>query len=115
MLLMSKLALLVVATFFSAVCFSQSEFDYQPLDARQPIRFNGRSIIFAGDTIQLGPKAFFIDGSLPDSLAGQFPFVFNTVQAAAAKLTPGTENDPMRLYLAPWVYWIDDPSDTTVR
>jgi hypothetical protein len=112
---MSKIFLLLIAAFFTTGSFSQTRFQYRSLDTSQPISFDGTSFVFAGDTIQLGPKAFFIDGSLPDSVAGKFPFVFNTVQAAAAKVTPGTENDPMILYLAPWVYWIDDPADTAVR
>ena len=32
-----------------------------------------------------------------------------------AQLTPGTADAPMKVYIAPSVYWIDDPDDPTVR
>lgn len=112
---MYKCFLALSVVLFHLSGFSQSSFKYQSLDAAQPIQFSGRQIIFKGDTMQLGPKAFFIDGNLPDSIVQQYPFVFNNVQDAAKQLTNGSETQPMVLYLAPWVYWIDNPDDTTVR
>jgi hypothetical protein len=95
--------------------FTQSSYNYQSLDITQPIKFSGRSITFSGDTILLGPRAFFIDGNLPDSIVRQYPYVFNSVKTAAAHLTNGNEETPMMVYLAPWVYWIDNPDDSLVR
>ncbi len=94
---------------------TQSAFQYQSLDPQDPIQCTGNSVIYHGDTILLGPHAFFIDGQLSDADAARYPFVFNSVQNAAAKLTDGTEEQPMTLYLAPWVYWIDDPDDPAIR
>jgi hypothetical protein len=37
------------------------------------------------------------------------------VNKAADKLTDGTEASPMKLYIAPYVYWIDNPDDTAIR
>src|SRR6478735_11068671 len=79
---------------------------YVSLDTKHPIIFSGDQFIYKGEKIKLGPKAFFIDGSLPDSVTTKQPFVFNSVNKAAEHLTNGTEGDPMVLYLAPWVYWI---------
>ncbi|MBE7171653.1 MAG: hypothetical protein INR73_13765 [Williamsia sp.] len=97
-----------------ALCCS-AQHTYHSLDPRQPIQFFGNRILFKEDTITLGPKAFFIDGALPDSLVASHPYVFNSVNKAAAHLTQGTEAAPMVLYLAPWVYWIDDPDDPAIR
>ena len=89
--------------------------NYQSLDPKQPIAFYGDHIVFDGKTIMLGPNAFFIDGNLNDAITAQHPYVFNSVQEAVKKLKDGTEQEPMKLYMAPYVYWIDNPDDTTTR
>lgn len=88
---------------------------YQSLDPTDPIVFAGNHIVYHGQRIDLGPKAFFIDGQLTDEQAAQSPYIFNSVNEAAGHLTDGTEEAPMVLYLAPYVYWIDDPDDPAVR
>ncbi|MBK8966045.1 MAG: hypothetical protein IPM36_05075 [Lewinellaceae bacterium] len=94
---------------------AQTPVQYNSLDQKNPIHFLGHSIVYQNDTIPLGPKAFFLDGQLTDAQAAQYPYVFNSLQSAAAKLTDGDEVQPMTLYLAPWVYWIDDPDDPVIR
>ncbi|MEA5128480.1 MAG: hypothetical protein VB074_09865 [Proteiniphilum sp.] len=90
----------------------------------QELRLNGLNgeIAFAGDylsykgkEIRLGPKAFYIDGQLSDEEVKAHRYVFNSVNEASRHLTNGTETDPMILYIAPWVYWIDDPDDPGTR
>ena len=88
---------------------------YTPLDASDPVGYFGSYIIYGGERITLGPKAFFIDGRLTDEEISGNPYVFNSVNEAAEHLTPGSFEDPMVLYMAPWVYWIDDPDDPEVR
>ena len=93
------------------------------LKARQPVKnllnpdlvFAGNHLIYKGNTIQLGPKAFFIDGQLSDQEVKKYSYVYNSVNEAAKHLTDGTEDSPMVLYLAPWVYWIDNPDDPEIR
>lgn len=97
------------------VCGGQPVTGYQSLDAKQPIVFGGDHLVYKGQKIVLGPKAFFIDGQLSDAVVAKHPYVFNSVNKAAEKLTHGTEASPMVLYLAPWVYWIDNPDDTAMR
>lgn len=101
--------------FFQVFCFAQQNKNYRSLDASQPIQFSGKSIVFNNDTITLDKHALFIDGNLSDAEAAKYPFVYNSVKTAAAHLTNGTEAEPMVLYLAPWVYWIDNPDDTATR
>ena len=92
-----------------------AQINYQPTDPDNPIAFDGKILTYKGDTIILGPKAFFIDGSLPDSIARTFPYVYTSMNEAASHLTPGNAEEPMTLYFAPWVYWIDNPDDPEIR
>lgn len=41
-----------------------------------------QTIDYKGTSVQLGPKAFLVDG---------------------------TVEEPMCIYIEPWVYWVDDP------
>ncbi|MBQ8423550.1 MAG: hypothetical protein IJY36_04760 [Coprobacter sp.] len=79
------------------------------------ITYCGNYIVYEGDTIRLNEKTFFIDGSLGKAETDKYPYVFNTINEAVKYLIPGTEREPMRLYIAPWVYWIDNPDDPAVR
>lgn len=94
-------------------CMAQSA--YKSLDPSNPIIFKGKYIVYKGDTIRLGQKAFFIDGQLTAQEAAKYPYVFNSMQEAVKQLSDGTENAPMMLYIAPYVYWIDKPDDPAIR
>ncbi len=107
--------LLILFVLFVNYSFGQQNTSYHPLDTNNPINFNGTSIEYNGQKINLGPKTFFIDGQLSDEEAGKYKFVFNSIQSASEQLTDGTESEPMILYIAPWVYWIDNPDDPEVR
>ncbi|MCX6236090.1 MAG: hypothetical protein NTY07_00805 [Bacteroidia bacterium] len=77
--------------------------------------FCGDNIVYQGKKIALGTKAFYIDGQLSDQEAAKYSFVYNSVNEAAKHLTDGTEESPMVLYIAPYVYWIDNPDDPAIR
>lgn len=79
------------------------------------ITFAGDYLLYKGEEIKLGPKAFYIDGQLSDEEVKGYRYVFNSVNEASLHLTNGSETDPMILYIAPWVYWIDDPDDPAIR
>ena len=79
------------------------------------IIFKGNHIIYKGKKIVLGPNAFFIDGQLTDAEVSKYKYVYNSVNEASKHLTNGTETNPMVLYIAPWVYWIDNPDDPEIR
>lgn len=76
---------------------------------------NAQSIYYKGVSVSLGPHAFYVDGSFDDAAASASPYIFNDFNEAMAAITDGTPEDPMRVYMAPWVYWIDDPDDPQVR
>lgn len=88
---------------------------YQSLDPGDPILFGGDHIIYQGERIELGERSFFIDARLPDEVAEQYPYVYNTVNDAVEHIVDGTENEPMTLHIAPYVYWLDDPDDPQIR
>ena len=94
---------------------AQNSFEYHSLDEQQPIEFLGNKIRFDGKEIELGPKTFFIDGQLSDDVVARYPYVFNSFNEASEKFVAGTEDDPMNVLIAPYVYWIDDPDDPTIR
>ena len=111
-----KINVLTVLSLLAAiVCQGQQVSGYKSLDAGNPVVFGGSYIVYHGKTIMLGPRAFFIDGQFTDEEAAKYPYVFNSVNKAAEHLTDGTEESPMVLYIAPYVYWIDDPDDPAVR
>ena len=87
---------------------------YTPIDISDPVEFGGTYIKYQGETIQLSETAIYLDGSLSDELAAQYPYVYNDITKAlsADALKNGTADKPMTVYVAPYVYWIDDPAAT---
>lgn len=89
---------------------------YKSLDAKNTITLKGNYIIYKGKTIKLDEKNFFIDGQLSDDDVECSPYIFNSIKEAVKHLKKGTSDiDRMTLYIAPYVYWIDDPDDPAVR
>ena len=93
---------------------SSSVDGYVPLDSEHPVTFGGTWIEYDGQRITLGENAIYLDGSLSDEVAGKYEYVYNDIKDAlsAAALKDGTEESPMTVYVAPYVYWIDDPEAT---
>ena len=87
---------------------------YVALDSSNPIEFGGSYIVYNGQTITLGSKAIYVDGSLSQTVADSYPNVYTSITAAlsATALTNGSQVDPMTVYVAPYVYWIDNPDAT---
>jgi len=95
--------------------FAQKNTGYESLDKTNPIAFYGDHIRYKGSKIILNETTFFIDGRLPNTDVVKYPFVFNDVNEALKHLKNGSESSPMTLYIAPYVYWIDNPDDPAVR
>lgn len=77
--------------------------------------FSKTYITYKGEKIELGQKAFFIDGQLSNEEASKHKYVYNSINEASKHLTDGTESSPMVLYIASWVYWVDNPDDPEIR
>lgn len=112
---MKKLIFSCLLLFLLGHCLAQELPDYTPLDVADPVVFKGTYLVYDGDTVVLGARAFFVDGQLSDEVVARYDFVFNSVNEAVKHLSHGTEEQPMVLYLAPYVYWIDNPDDPEVR
>ena len=86
------------------------------LDAANAIVLKSKCIIYHQQTIYLGEKSIFINGNLSDEEAARSPYVFNSFTEAMKHLVAGTsDQDRMKVYIAPYVYWVDDPDDPKVR
>ncbi len=68
--------------------------------------------VWQGHRYPLDGTHLLLDGTLPPGQA--HPFVYRTFQEINNHLSDGTEADPMTVYIAPYVYWIDDPDDERV-
>ena len=62
----------------------------------------------------LDARHFLLDATLPDSTVRQSPYLFNDFKDAVAHLENGTPREPMVLYIAPYVYWVDNPDNPDV-
>lgn len=88
---------------------------YVALDTSDPVEFCGDYFVYGGEKVQLSEKAIYIDGALSDEVADRYAHVYNDFVEAAAAFVDGTEAEPMKVYLAPYVYWVDDPDDEEIR
>lgn len=74
---------------------------------------DGKNVIYKEDgkeiKITLNEKNFFINGRLNET-ESSFPYVYKSFNEALDDATNGTEDEPMNLYIAPYVYWIHDPN-----
>lgn len=77
------------------------------------IEFNGSSITYKGEEIKLGKRCIYVNSSLGED-ADKYDFVYSDIKEALSKtaLTDGTQLQPMKIYLEPNVYWIDNPDAT---
>ena len=110
---MKKIIFLLVL----AICsFQSSARKYQSLDQANPILVKSKYIVYQGKKIFLNAKNIYIDGSITDKQAAISPFVFNSFHEAMKHLVAGTsDNDRMNVYFAPYVYWVDNPDDPSMR
>lgn len=110
------------------------------LDKAHPIQFFGTYITYNGQKIDLDANTLYVDGSMPDSIANAYNYVFNNLNNAVTginfngvegadfgskAIVPylnsekvsklGTEAAPVVVYIAPYVYWGDNWADPAIR
>jgi len=110
---MKQSAQILLLSIVFVFCYVSNLFSQEKLS--KDIIFKGNHIIYKGKKIVLGPNAFFIDGQLTDAEVSKYKYVYNSVNEASKHLTNGSETNPMVLYIAPWIYWIDNPDDPEIR
>src|SRR6187402_2308349 len=106
---------IVFSILFLLCNFSVLSSQEHKVNLNKDLVFKGNHIIYKGKKIELGPNSFFIDGQLSNEETAKFKYVYNSINEASKHLTNGTEASPMTLYIAPWVYWIDNPDDPEIR
>jgi len=69
---------------------------------------------YEGDvkTVEINEKAIYVDGRLDDKEIMNFENVYNSFNEAMEHLVDGTEAEPMKMYIAPYVYWIHNPDSS---
>lgn len=88
----------------------------RPLDASHPVELTQSDAFrYDGKTFTLDSRHFLVDATIDESVVQNLPYVFRTFQDAVARLSDGTATQPMVVYLAPYVYWVDDPDDPEIR
>jgi hypothetical protein len=95
------------------------------IDPNHPISLTTSEIatvLCDGKTYRLGEQLLYVDGQLSDAEAGTSPYVFNDMREAlrAAEAYTRAHNvvpqqSSVRLLIAPYVYWLDDPEDAEIR
>ena len=77
--------------------------------AAHDIEVGNGFFVWQGHHYPLDGTHLLLDGTLPPG--EEHPFVYRTFQEINSHLSDGTEAAPMTVYIAPYVYWIDDPDD----
>ena len=85
-------------------------------DDGSDIVFRGDHIVYNGERITLDAKNLYVDGRLSAEDLHGCKYAFTSFNDAVMHLTAGTSDaDRMTVYVAPYVYWIDNPDDPAVR
>ncbi|MDE5785739.1 MAG: hypothetical protein K2H98_04325 [Duncaniella sp.] len=88
---------------------------YTPLDPSSPVILAGDSVIWGGLRFSPSPKAIFVDMNLTEGYLASHPYAFRSFNEAMQSVTDGTATEPMNVYIAPGVYWVDDPDEDVMR
>lgn len=109
-----KKALLLTLLLALSIAYSPAKRKYSGLDPTHPITFLGNKIKYDGKTIELNERTIYVDGNLTDKKLKKYKNVYKSFREAAQHFVDGTEQEPMRVYIAPYVYWVDDPDTPSV-
>ncbi len=83
---------------------------YRPLDPSQAVTISGDTVRWGDVEFRPSPREFLVDMSLTAEEAAALPYSFTTFNAAMEHVT-----DSVTVYIAPGVYWVDDPDDEEMR
>lgn len=112
------LVLLFVAGMIPSVFAQAAETKLNtPLDPEDPVYFYGSTVQYGGQTITLDANNIYIDGTLSDEVCATHDHVYNDFKKAYndGAIKSGTDSQPMNVWLAPYVYWIDNPDEDVIR
>ena len=83
------------------------------LDASHHIVVRGASFGYDGQTIALNEHSILVNGHINGGHEMP-PYVFSTFQDAMHHVQQVTDGQTIRVYLAPYVYWVDNPDTPEV-
>ena len=87
-----------------------------PLDSVNPVRLvNSNQFTYGQQTFSLDSHHFLVDATADEEIVRTCPYLFSHFRDAMEHLSDGTPDDPMVVYIAPYVYWVDDPDDPAIR
>ena len=87
-----------------------------PLDSVHPVRLvSSNQFTYRQQTFLLDSHHFLLDATADEEMVRACPYLFDNFLDAMGKLCDGTPDNPMVVYIAPYVYWVDDPDDPTIR
>ena len=87
-----------------------------PLDPAHPVRLiRSNQFTYGQQTYSLDSLHFLLDATADEQAVRACPYLFNNFRDAMDHLSNGTADNPMVVYIAPYVYWVDDPDDSAVR
>ena len=87
-----------------------------PLDSVHPVRLvRSNQFTYGQQIYSLDSHHFLVDATADEEIIGTCPYLFGSVRDAMEHLSDGTPDDPMVVYIAPYVYWVDDPDDPAIR
>ncbi len=74
----------------------------------------GDTLRYDGQCVILDESNFYVDSAISDEDISS-PYVFKSFNEAAAHVKDGCAEKPMSIYMAPGVYWVDNPDDPEIR
>ena len=109
-----KKILLLTLLMVLCIAYAPAKSKYCGLDPTHPITFLGDRIKYDGKIIPLNEHSIYVDGNLPDKMLKKHKHVYKTFKEASEHFVDGTEEEPMCVYFAPYVYWANDPDTPAV-
>jgi len=111
-----QLCFILLSVLFSIRPYTSMADMTNRLDPEHAVSLAATGIVhYDGRDYHLDAHTLYVDGQLSDAEAAVSPYVFNNMKEALASVVAGTPEQPMTLLIAPYVYWLDDPDDISVR
>lgn len=80
-----------------------------------PYVLKGGELTFDGERVILDENHLLLDGSVSDVEIEQMSYCFNDITDVVEYLNSSNDTLPTYLYVAPWVYWVDNPDTPEVK
>lgn len=96
--------------FLLTIAAAVSAFAYTPLDPASPVTIKGDTVRWGDVRFRPSPRELLVDMSLSDKEKADLPYSYSTFNEAMEHVADSTT-----VYIAPGVYWVDDPDEDVMR